>query len=136
MDSRQISIVKESFDKIKPNLSKVSRVFYDRLFELNPELRELFKSDMRVQRKKFVKILTLIVENLHDAKIVGAKIKELAWKHVEYSVKPEDYTTFGEALIFAISAALGDDSTKATKEAWKNSYQTLMEIMLKEIFVP
>ncbi len=133
MDSRQISIVKESFDKIKPNLSKVSRVFYDRLFELDPNLRKLFKSDMRVQRKKLAKGLTLIVENLHNAKLVGDKIKELAWQHVEHSVKPEDYKVFGEALIFAISAALGDDSTKATKDAWKNSYETLVEIMLNEI---
>ncbi len=82
MDSRQISMVKESFEKVRPYSNRVTRVLYGQLFELNPELRVLFKKDMREQRRKLINTLTFIVENLHDANTTGSKIKELAKKHV------------------------------------------------------
>jgi hemoglobin-like flavoprotein len=134
MDSRQISMVKESFEKVKPFSNRLTRVLYDQLFELNPDLRKLFKKDMREQRRKFIKALTFIVENLHDANIIGPKIKEIAIAHVSLGVKKEDYQTFGNALIFALSAALGDDFTPAVKAAWKASYNTLTRIMIAEAY--
>lgn len=134
MDSRQISIVKESFEKVRPYSNRLTRVFYDQLFELNPDLRKLFKKDMREQRRKFIKAITYIVVNLHDAETIGAKIKSLANSHVLYGVKEEDYQTFNAALLFALSAALGDDFTPAIKDAWKASFATLTKIMVNEAY--
>lgn len=133
MDSRQISLVQESFERIPLKArQKLTRVIYDRLFELNPELKSLFKKDIREQRKKLLKMLTYIIENLNDAEIVGPTIKELAKRHANYGVKPKDYNTFGKALFFAMSAALGDDFTPATKEAWKGIYKIISDIMIEE----
>lgn len=134
MDSRQISIVKESFEKVVPYSNRLTRVFYDQLFELNPELRKLFKKDMREQRRKFMKTLTFIVLNLHDAETVGAKIKSLASAHILYGVKEKDYETFNTGLIFALSAALGDDFTPAIKSAWKEAFSTITKIMVSEAY--
>lgn len=134
MDSRQISLVKESFERVVPYSNKMTRVLYDQLFELNPHLRKLFKKDMRDQRRKFIKSLIFIVENLHDAKLVGDVIKEIARRHTSYNVKEKDYETFGKALLFALSATLGDDFTAPIRAAWKNSYNTLTKIMIKEAY--
>lgn len=131
MDSRQISLVKESFEKVVPYSNKMTRVLYDQLFELSPELRPLFKKDLREQRKKFLKALMLIVASLHDAKLTEDIIHYLGEKHINVAVSEKDYETFGKALIFAISACLGDDFTPAVKAAWKNTYSTLVKIQLK-----
>ena len=127
-------MVKESFEKVKPYSGKLTRVFYDNLFELNPDLRKLFKKDMRSQRRKFIAALSYIIDNLYDAETTFKRIKELARDHVAYGVKKEDYDTFGEALIFALSAALGNDFTEPVKSAWKDVYNTLAYIMVREAY--
>ena len=134
MDSRRIAMVKESFEKVKPYSSKVTRVLYDRLFELNPDLRKLFKKDMRSQRRKFIAALTQIIDNLHDADKTAATIKGLAKAHISYEVKKEDYSLFGDALIFALSAALGNDFNETLKSAWRDVYNTLAQIMINEAY--
>lgn len=134
MDSRQIAIVKESFELVQPYASRLTRVFYDQLFELNPALRRSFKKDMREQRRRFIKALSFIVDNLHDADLTGSRIKELAKSHILYGVTKEDYLTFGQALIFALSAAMGDAFTPAVKSAWKSSYGTISKIMINEAY--
>lgn len=135
MDSREIATVQESFDKIPDKTKqKLTRVLYDRLFELRPELRKIFKKDIREQRKKMLKVMAYIIDNLHDAEVVGPCMKELAIRHVHYGVKQEDYKPFGEALIFAVSAALGNDFKNSTRNAWINTYQTLSQIMIDSAY--
>lgn len=134
MDSRRIAMVKESFEKVQPYSSKLTRVFYDRLFELNPDLRKLFKKDMRSQRRKFLNIFSYLIDNLHDADNIAKQLRKLAKNHISYGVKKEDYRVFGEALIFALSAALGDDFTDPLKSAWRDVYSTLAQIMIDEAY--
>lgn len=134
MDTRQISIVMESFRKIKPFSSKFTLVFYNRLFDLDPELRKLFKKDLREQRHKFIKSFTYIIENIHNTSKIEIILKDLAIQHLLYHVKEKDYQTFGDALIFTISAALGDNFTPQVKNAWKEVYKAISEIMINAAY--
>lgn len=134
MDIKQKSVVQESFKKIKPFSGKITRVFYDRLFELDPGLRKLFKKDLRDQRRKFIKSLTFVIENINDTDNIESKLKDLAIQHILYQVQEKDYKTFGNALMFTLSAALGDGFTPQVKEAWKNTYNYIAQIMIKAAY--
>jgi hypothetical protein len=51
MTPHQIEIVKQSFAKIMPFQDQAAELFYCRLFELDPSLRLMFKSDMTEQKQ-------------------------------------------------------------------------------------
>jgi cysteinyl-tRNA synthetase len=49
--SQKSKLVQRSFKKVLSRKTAASEIFYDRLFTLDPNLRPLFKEDMREQRK-------------------------------------------------------------------------------------
>ena len=136
MDSRNIYNVQDSFSQIEDATKpKIIRVLLDRMFELDESLKKLFKKDTRDQRKKTLKALIFTIENLRDADTVGPYLKNTAIKLAEHGFKKSDYKTFGTALIFSISAGLGDDFTPRIKNAWIIVYDVISEIMIAEAYI-
>jgi len=59
-------LVQASFLQIEPIADDVAATFYQRLFELNPLLVPLFKTDMKQQGLKFMEKLAVAVMGLED----------------------------------------------------------------------
>ena len=58
-------LVQRTWWQVAPNAAAVARLFYDRLFELDPSLRSLFEhSDMAEQGKKLTQMITVAVKSL------------------------------------------------------------------------
>ena len=64
MTPEQKSLVRESFAKVAPIAPAVAEMFYNRLFELDPSLRSLFKIDMKEQGRKLIAMIVTAVSNL------------------------------------------------------------------------
>ena len=60
IDSAQRRLVQRSFAKVEPTAEAVAELFYDKLFELDPGLRALFKTDLTQQGRKLMATLTSI----------------------------------------------------------------------------
>ena len=54
MASGQTNLVQTSFAQVAPVAKTTATLIYDRLFELNPSLRGLFKEDLREQRMELM----------------------------------------------------------------------------------
>ena len=52
MTPQQVTEVQASFAKIAPIASQAAALFYGRLFETVPEVRALFRGDIKVQGQK------------------------------------------------------------------------------------
>ena len=52
MTTNSVSLVKNSWDKVKPISDQAAGLFYGRLFEIYPEVKPLFKGDMQQQGRK------------------------------------------------------------------------------------
>ena len=57
-------------------------LFYERLFDVNPSFRRLFKNDMRIQGVKLMTMLAMVVYNLHEPGQVLPAIRDLGVRHV------------------------------------------------------
>lgn len=64
MTEREKQIVSESFPLIREIAIPVSLLFYGRLFDVEPSLRQVFKIDMKEQSKKLIAMLDAIVESI------------------------------------------------------------------------
>lgn len=129
MTPSQVKLVQESFQKVVPIADQAADIFYTKLFELDPTLKPMFKSDIAEQGKKLMTMIGTAVGGLnHLDKIVPA-VQELGKRHVDYGVKPDHYNTVATALLYTLETGLGSAWTPEVKEAWIAVYVLLSQTM-------
>lgn len=130
MTPEDIDLVQSSFAKVVPIREAAASLFYDRLFEIAPEVKPMFKGDMKEQGRKLMTTLGVVVNGLKDLEAIIPAAEALAVKHNAYGVKPDHYTPVGEALIWTLEKGLGDDFTPQARSAWTTAYTTLSGVMI------
>ncbi|MBX2856564.1 MAG: hemin receptor [Rhodobacteraceae bacterium] len=131
MDAQTVSLVQNSFKKVEPIAATAADIFYDRLFEIAPEVKPMFPAVMTNQKEKLMQTLGVAVQNLHQVETIVPVVQDLGRKHVSYGVQDAHYDKVGEALIFTLEKGLGDDFTPDVKSAWVETY-TLVSMVMKE----
>ena len=129
MNRDEIALVKESFDKLRPIPRGVGRGFYEKLFELDPSLRALFKGDLDAQGAMFVSALGLAVAGLDDAQSGERPLHDLGRRHAAYGLTEQHFATFREALVQTLRAHLGGDFTEAHAAAWRAAFDRIGTVM-------
>ncbi len=119
-----------SFAKLEPMAESAAELFYTRLFELEPALRDLFKSDLKEQGRKLMSTLKVALKGLDDLDTVVPAVQELGRRHAGYGVRDQDYATVGQALLWTLEQGLKDDFTPEVKEAWSAVYTLLADTMI------
>ncbi len=123
----QIDLVKGSFIHVEPIADTAAGLFYERLFQLDPTLRPLFKRDMTEQGRMLMQMIAIAVHSLDNLDAVVPAVKALGQRHVGYGVQPAHYETVGAALLWTLEQGLGDTFTPDVKEAWTAVYTLLAE---------
>jgi hemoglobin-like flavoprotein len=132
MTPRQISLIQSSWTSVEPIADTAAILFYDRLFELDPALRRLFRrTDMAPQRKILMQTLTVVVRSLDRLDTIVPAVQALGRRHAGYGVREQHYDTVGAALIWTLEQGLGDAFDDETAEAWATAYTTLASVMIE-----
>jgi nitric oxide dioxygenase len=130
----QIKLVQESFAKVAPISETAAGLFYDRLFEVAPQVKAMFPSDMTEQRKKLMATLAFVVNGLGNLESILPAASALATRHVSYGAKKEHYPVVGGALLWTLEKGLGDGWTAEVADAWTAAYGTLSGFMISEAY--
>ncbi|HVT53591.1 MAG TPA: globin family protein [Dongiaceae bacterium] len=131
MTPRQIELVKSSFAKIAPLKDQAAELFYCRLFELDPSLRLMFRSDMTEQKQKLMIAIAMAVAALDKLDTIMPSVKELGRRHQDYGVQKRHYSVVGAALLWTLEIGLGNGWTKELAEAWGSAYGVLAGAMMQ-----
>jgi hemoglobin-like flavoprotein len=131
LTSDECRLVQASFLQLEPISDRVAATFYGRLFELNPALVPLFKSDMEQQGAKFMEKLAVAVTGLEDLSSIERLVRTLGRRHAGYGVAPADYATAREALLSALGEALGPAFDNALRDAWSAAFAALSTEMIR-----
>lgn len=129
MTPQQIELVQTSFKKVVPIAGTAADLFYDRLFEIAPDVRPMFPQDMKEQKTKLIVMLGTAVTNLHKLDEILPAVKALGARHKSYGVKVEHYAPVGAALLWTLEKGLGADFTPEIKAAWTDTYTVLTGVM-------
>lgn len=130
MTSRQVEHVQATFQQIAPQADAVALLFYNRLFELDPSLRPLFRSDLQEQGRKLMTMLQVVVKGLARPEQLLPAVEALGRRHAAYGVAPAHYGTVGAALLWTLAQGLGDGFTPAVEAAWAAAYELLAGVMM------
>jgi hemoglobin-like flavoprotein len=134
MTPSQIKLVQDSFAKVTPISDQAAIMFYDRLFEVAPQVRALFPDDLAEQRKKLMVTLAVVVRGLSDLPSILPAASALAKRHVGYGAVAEHYPVVGGALLWTLEKGLGGGWTPEVAEAWTAAYGTLSGYMISEAY--
>jgi nitric oxide dioxygenase len=134
MTPKDIELVQSSFAKIAPIDDETGARFYERVFEIAPEVRPLFRGDMDEQGRMFMSMLTLAANGLDAFDSLKPALRELAIRHADYGVKAEHYAPFGAALIWVVERSLGEGFTEEVRSAWISVYGALSEVMIEAAY--
>ncbi len=126
----QIDFVQSSFAKVVPIADVAADLFYRRLFEIAPEVKPLFRGDMREQGRKLMTTLGVVVNGLKNLDAIVPAARALAIRHVGYGVKAADYAPVGEALIWTLEKGLGAEFNAEVKSAWLAAYGAVSGVMI------
>ncbi|MGI9384114.1 MAG: globin family protein [Methyloligellaceae bacterium] len=127
----QKALVQETFAQVAPIADHAAELFYDRLFQIDPDLRIMFKTDMAEQRRKLMDALELAVTGLDTPDLLVPVIQELGRRHKGYGVSDTDYDSVGAALLWTLEQGLGARYTDEVRDAWTAVYGLLSGVMKK-----
>ena len=132
MTPEQVTLVKVSWEQVKPISETAAELFYGRLFELDPSLKPLFKTDdMKEQGRKLMATIGVAVSSLERLDEILPTVQALGNKHAhQYNIPDSSYETVGQALLWTLGKGLGDAFTDDTREAWTLTYTTLADVMI------
>jgi len=129
MTPEQIKIVQSTWEKIVPQSEQAATAFYNKLFEIAPEVRPMFKNDMQQQGRELMQTLNTVVTTLNNLPELVPVVEELGRRHIDYGVEAKHYDAVATALIMTLESTLGDEFTAEAKEAWVTIYHLLANTM-------
>ncbi|MGM4887964.1 globin family protein [Tardiphaga sp. 20_F10_N6_6] len=134
MNASDVALVQDSFKKVAPISDVAAELFYGRLFEVAPQVKPMFRGDMKEQGRKLMATLGVVVTGLTRLETVLPAASALAKQHVAYGVKAEHYPIVGGALLWTLEKGLGDAWTSELAAAWTAAYGTLSGYMISEAY--
>ena len=125
-------LIRSSWSAVEPIADDAAKLFYARLFELDPRAAALFHhADMEQQRMVLMQTLAVVVSNIDRLDQIVPEVEALGRRHTGYGVRPELYSTVGSALLWTLERCLGDEFTAETAHAWADAYRRLSSAMIE-----
>ncbi|MEO0529510.1 MAG: hypothetical protein AAF266_02920 [Planctomycetota bacterium] len=117
MTPRQIELVRESWNHASPIAETIVRLFYRRLFELSPKLRDRIQTSMCEQSDHLLEAVDDLVERI-DTERAGLERADAA---------------IVEAWTWSFEQELGRHADQATCDAWQSAFSTRAGLFLQEV---
>ena len=136
MTPRQIELVRDSLSIVAADPSRFSALFYNRLFAIHPELRDIFPADMGAQQAKFVETLAIVVAALDRLEVIAPDLAAMGARHTGYGTEPHHYEWVRGALNWALGQVLRKDFTLDLQLAWNAAYRRVAEAMQQGAAAP
>jgi nitric oxide dioxygenase len=128
-----IAVIKATVPVLQQHGEALTRLFYQRLFENNPEVKVFFNQAHQQagsQQRALAAAVCAYAENIDNPAALSAAVELIAQKHASMGIQPEHYPIVGQNLLAAIKELLGDAATDEIINAWAEAYQALASIFI------
>ena len=141
MTPQQSRLLAQSYAKLENRLYELGSAIFERLFEIDPSSRPLFKGNMDEQKLKLARLfgefIRVRARSQHFLPVTGKAgqvvipgIGSLGARHeMVYGVRPEQYAHMREAVLYAIRRLLGHEYNEEIGQAWSEIFDMLAHAM-------
>lgn len=132
MTRDDIDRIQSSFRRLETDKGAAGAELYDKLFQLDPSLKPLFKGNMGRQGEKLVESLGLAVRNLNNPYALEEGFRRMGERHRLYGVREQDYETMRQAMVWMLEQKLGTDFTNEIRTSWNTMFDLVATMMRKD----
>ena len=133
LDPQTIELVKASVPFLKEHGEELTKCFYRRLFQANPEVLALFNQAHQhsgSQQRALAAAICSYAMHIDNPSELSAAIAQITQKHVSLGVRPEHYPIVGKHLLAAIGELLGANASEELVTAWSKAYMFLAGVFI------
>ena len=133
LSQKTIEVVKSTVPVLKEHGLEITKTFYKRMFENNPEIKAMFNMDKQEsgeQPKALAMTILAAAQNIDKLEAILPVVKKVGAVHINSKVKPEHYPIIGENLLLAIKEVLGDAATEDVLNAWGEAYGVIAKVFI------
>ncbi len=105
-------------------------MFYRRFFELAPQTRALFPSDLDGQYLSLMNMISALVGALDSRELFQSMTTHSGLQHARFGAKPVHFRAFGDALLWCFEQQLGSAFTPELRAAWATLYDEVRKKMI------
>ena len=134
LSDEDIDEIRASYIHLSSKQQRAGDVFYEKLFEIAPDTRELFVLDIDAQSTKLMSTLGLVVSQLQNTHDLEPIVRDLALRHLAYGVEASHYEFVGPALLAMLPVLLGEKNKPETIAAWRRAYEGLSNFMIEAAY--
>lgn len=140
LTQEEIQTIKETVPLLKDKGQTITSIFYKRLFEQHPELKNVFNQTNQkrgLQSSALAMAVLAAAENIEDLSPIVPAIMPVVYKHCALQVKPEHYPIVGENLIWAIEEVTGLEDEDPIIQTWIKAYGEIADAFIgleKEVY--
>jgi nitric oxide dioxygenase len=133
LTEQHIAIVKATIPLLENAGPALTGHFYQRLFQHNPELQDIFNMSNQVSGRQQVALFEAIAAYAKNIENLGAltqAVERIAQKHTSFAIQPAHYAVVGHHLIETLRELAPDAFTDEVEDAWTAAYQFLAQIFI------
>ena len=104
--------------------------FYNRLFDVHPSVRPLFKNGLVTQGKFLVQMISMLLRSINDEKAFDESLYRLVVIHNARGVKVSEYGLVGEVLFYSLRHCLGPAYTVDVSKAWIKVFSRMLKYIV------
>ncbi len=133
LSEKTIRIVKEITPLVAANAETITRRFYERMFEANPEVKAFFNQAHQHtggQQRALAGAICAYFTHIDNPAILLPAVELIAQKHVSLGIKAEHYPIVGSNLLAAIQDVMGEGATDEIVEAVAEAYGFLADLFI------
>lgn len=129
------ALVKGTAPVLKTHGVALTRHFYARMFQHNPELKHVFNQGHQAggeQQQALAGAVAAYAEHIDDPSGLMPVVTRIVHKHVSLGIRPEHYPIVGKHLLASIREVLGEAATDELVDAWAAAYGQLADLLIGE----
>jgi nitric oxide dioxygenase len=130
----QLDLLRASMRLVNARKPLMSAIFYERLFEIEPDFRRLFGGDVLEQTDKVMFALGAVLAQIHDVEACRDMTRDLAIRHVGYGVAAGDYVKAGDAVMATLAEVLEPEWSPDLEAAWRAAYDRIAQAMVEAAY--
>ena len=133
LSEKTVRIVKEITPLVGANAELITRRFYERMFEGNPEVKAFFNQSHQHtggQQRALAGAICAYFTHIDNLAALGPAVELIAQKHCSLGIQREHYPIVGKHLLAAIRDVMGAGATDEIMTAIEEAYGVTAEVFI------
>ena len=131
MDSRTVSLARDSYAPLAARAAELADRFFENLFARQAAVRPFFPADVSEQKRQVPATLTKILDSAQKLETIAPALAELGKKYASAGAQPVHYSAVSRTLIDTMREMSGLSWEARYTRAWTGIFAAVSKTMIK-----